>query len=319
MTEQQKNQVSVIQKDITDSVNTSITRLQDEGLVIPSNYNYSNALKSAFFALQTVKTGKDDGYKLALEACTKESIANSLLDMVTQGLNPAKTQCYFVIYKDFGKGTFELQMQRSYFGTQTVIKRLSEVKDIWANVIYQDDVFEYANVKGRETLISHETKFENRDKPIIGAYAIVETAEGEQLLTPMTKKEIDASWSQAKTKNVQQKFPQEMAKRTVINRAAKAFINTSNDSDLLVESINRTTANEYEDNEIKQVDPLEETQEEIKQNANKQVIDFEETPSIPESTEVPGRKIINQEEQQGELFTNLSDVTEEPQRRKRDF
>lgn len=57
MTEQQKNQVSVIQKDITDSVNTSITRLQDEGLVIPSNYNYSNALKSAFFALQTVKTG----------------------------------------------------------------------------------------------------------------------------------------------------------------------------------------------------------------------------------------------------------------------
>lgn len=59
--------------------------------------------------------------------------------------------------------------------------------------------------------------------------------------------------------------------------------------------------------------------EEIEQNANKQVIDFEETPSIPESTEVPERKIINQEEQQGELFTNLSDVTEQPQKRKRDF
>ena len=38
-----------------------------------------------------------------------------------------------------------------------------------------------------------------------------------------------------------------MAKRTVINRAAKMYINTSDDSDLLTGSINTVTANEYED------------------------------------------------------------------------
>ena len=38
-----------------------------------------------------------------------------------------------------------------------------------------------------------------------------------------------------------------MAKRTVLNRAAKMFINTSDDSDLLTGAINDTTSNEYDD------------------------------------------------------------------------
>ena len=47
-----------------------------------------------------------------------------------------------------------------------------------------------------------------------------------------------------------------MAKRTVINRAAKMYINTSDDSDLLAGSINTVTANEYEDEpERKDVTP----------------------------------------------------------------
>ena len=311
MTEENKS-LSVIQKDITDTVSQNIGRLQSEGLVLPASYNYSNALKSAFFKLQEVK---DKSGKPALEVCSPTSVANTLLDMVTQGLSPAKTQCYFIVYGD------KLQLNRSYFGTQTVLKRLNGVSDIWANIIYEGDDFVIEVVKGREKLVSHETKFENRDNQIKGAYAIVELESGEQVLTTMTKAEIDTAWSQTKTGGaVQKKYPQEMAKRTVINRAAKAFINTSDDSDLLIESINNTTANEYvEEPTIKQVDPLEETQEEIKQNANKQIIDFEETPNIPESTEIPGRKIINQEEQQGELFTNLSDITEQPQKRKRDF
>jgi recombination protein RecT len=73
----------------------------------------------------------------------------------------------------------------------------------------------------------------------------------------MTKKEIDKSWSKTKAyKNtVQQDFSQEMAKRTVINRAAKMFVNTSDDSDLMVDAISRTTGNEYEDDERKDVTP----------------------------------------------------------------
>ncbi len=262
-----KNEVAIIQKDITDSVNGSLARLQEDGLTLPQNYNASNALKSAFFKLQEVK---DKHYKPALEVCTRESIANSLLDMVVQGLSPAKTQCYFIVY-----GT-ELQMSRSYFGTQAVLKRLTNVKDIWANVIYQDDVFDYEIDRGREKLVKHETAFENRDKQILGAYAVIQTAEDEELLTVMTRKEFEASWSQSKTgQAVHKKFPQEMAKRTVINRAAKSFINTSDDSDLLIDSVNRTTENEY-DNERVDITPEQEAQQQIESNANTEEIDFED-------------------------------------------
>ncbi|MGE6602627.1 recombinase RecT [Lysinibacillus fusiformis] len=281
------NQLAIIQKDITDSVNNKLGELQKEGLVIPQNYNASNALKSAFFKLQEVK---DKTGRPALEVCTKDSIANSLLDMTVQGLSPAKTQCYFVVY-----GT-QLQLQRSYFGTQTVLKRLSDVKDIWANVIYKDDVFEYENYHGRERLLSHKTSFENRDKDILGAYAIVQTTEGEEILTVMTKKEIETSWGQSKTsQSVHKKFPQEMAKRTVINRAAKAFVNTSDDSDLLIEAVNRSTENEYEPT-VKDMGDIEEVKREIEQNANTEEIDIQEPPTPVQDADY--EEVVQQEQQQ---------------------
>lgn len=299
-----QNQLAIIQKDITDDVNKSLTRLQDEGLVLPPNYNASNALKSAFFKLQEVK---DKSGKPALEACTRESIANSLLDMVTQGLSPAKTQCYFIVY-----GT-QLQLNRSYFGTQAVLKRLTNVKDIWANVIFDGDVFDYEIDRGREKLVKHETAFQNRDNDILGAYAVVQTEDDEEILTVMTRKEINASWGQSKTsQGVHKKFPQEMAKRTVINRAAKAFINTSDDSDLLVGAINRSTENEY-DNERKEVNPEFSAKKEIEENANKEVLDIpEEEPTkqqaeiidAPPKQEQVQKTTKQQEPQQQDIFTN---------------
>ncbi|KUP22372.1 RecT family recombinase [Paenibacillus sp. DMB5] len=270
------NQVAIIQKDITDDVNRSLTRLQDDGLILPPNYNASNALKSAFFKLQEVQ---DKNGKPALEVCTRESVANALLDMVVQGLSPAKTQCYFIVYGS------KLQLNRSYFGTQAVLKRLSNVKDIWANVIYKGDVFEYEVAGGREKLVKHETSFENRDNEILGVYAVVKTLEDEEILTVMTKKEVDASWSQSKTsQSVHKKFPQEMAKRTVINRAAKAYINTSDDSDLLVDAINRSTDNEYDE----RIDVTgEEVRAEIAERANREVIDIKPSTTAPTAKQQP--------------------------------
>src|SRR5699024_2497617 len=101
----QQNSVAIIQRDITDEVNEKLAELESGGLALPPNYNSHNALKSAFFKLQEVK---DRQNRPALEVCSKTSIANALLDMVTQGLSPAKTQCYFIVYGD------QLQLNRSY-------------------------------------------------------------------------------------------------------------------------------------------------------------------------------------------------------------
>lgn len=293
MTTEVKNAVAVIQKDITDEVNTKLAVLQKDGLVLPPNYSPSNALKSAFFKLQEVK---DRNNKPALEVCTKASIANALLDMTVQGLNPSKTQCYFIVYGS------ELQLNRSYFGTQTVMKRLSTVKDVYANVIYQDDKFVYENRKGRDYLVSHETCLENRDKEIVGAYAIVETSDGDMPMTVMSRKEIETSWSQSKTGGaVHKKFPQEMAKRTVINRAAKTYVNTSDDSDILIETINKTTSNEFDDDRIDKENAMD-VEVTIKENANKEEFKplLQENPKTKSTTsklvEKPEATIVEKED-----------------------
>ncbi|MDX5012665.1 RecT family recombinase, partial [Streptococcus agalactiae] len=187
-----------------------------------------------------------------LSQCTDESVYISLLDMVAQGLSPAKKQCYFIKYGD------KVQLRRSYFGTMKVVKELNEVKDIWAGVIFEGDVFKSEIVNGRRRFVSHESDWENQDNPIKGAYCIIKDINDEEHLTIMTKKQIDKAWSKAKTKNVQVDFPDQMAMRTVINRAAKSFINTSNDSSYFVEALNRTTENEYDnDRQVKDVTPQE--------------------------------------------------------------
>lgn len=244
----QSNQMAVMQKDITDQVSNRISQLQDDGLALPKDYNPQNALKAAWFKLQQTK---DRSNRPALQVCTRSSIANALLDMVTQGLSPAKTQCYFIVYGN------ELQLQRSYFGTIAAVKRLSSVKDIDAQVVHQGDEFAIgADELGRIKVTKFVPKFENLDKPIKGAFAFIELADGRVDYTVMTQKQIQTSWGQSRQHNVQQKFGDEMAKRTVINRAAKMYINTSDDSDLLTGSINTVTANEYEDEpERKDVTP----------------------------------------------------------------
>lgn len=265
--------LTLAQRDITERVNSNLTRLKSEGLVIPGNFSPANALKSAFFEMTNAQGGN------LLERCSPESTANALLNMVIQGLSPAKKQCYFVLYGQ------SLTLQRSYFGTQKVVKDLSEVEDIWATVIYEGDEFELEIVDGREKIKHHKTSFLNRDNAIIGAYCIIKKTNGELVLTVMTKKEIDKSWSKAKTKNVQNDFPQEMAKRTVINRAAKAFINTSNDSDILIKAINDTTSDEYEDDQERTVRDVTET---VEREANQIMIDT----SVPVASAEEAKEIV---------------------------
>ncbi|WP_283279574.1 recombinase RecT [Streptococcus dysgalactiae] len=231
------------QRQVTSNVATRINQMKDsDGLMIAPKYSVSNALSSAYYALKNGGLLNKD----------QDSIYNALLDMVTQGLSPAKNQCYFVPYGN------TVKLTRSYFGTMKVVKQLPEVKDIYAEVIYKGDDFKIKNENGRKVFVSHDTDWMNADNEIVGAYCIIEKEDGEKILTVMTKKEIDKSWSKAKTKNVQNDFPQEMAKRTVINRAAKQFFNTSDDNDLFVDAVNRTTENEYDnDRQVKDVTPQE--------------------------------------------------------------
>ncbi len=153
-------------------------------------------------------------------------------------------------------------------------------------MIYEGDEVEVDyNDEGEVVVLSHKHKFENRDNPIKGAYATI-VIDGVKHQELMTWKEIQVSWSKAKTKNVQNDFPQEMAKRTVIRRLCKRFLNTSDDVNLFVaESYNRTTNDEYA-NSNDFVDNQEELQEQVDTQANQEPLTIEgevveETPQGP--------------------------------------
>ncbi|SUO50812.1 Recombinational DNA repair protein RecT (prophage associated) [Streptococcus pyogenes] len=309
------------QKQVTSSVATRINQMKDtDGLMIAPNYSVSNALSSAYYALKNGGLLNKD----------QDGIYNALLDMVTQGLSPAKNQCYFVPYGN------TVKLTRSYFGTMKVVKQLPEVKDIYAEVIYKGDDFKIKNENGRKVFVSHDTDWMNADNEIVGAYCIIEKEDGEKILTVMTKKEIDKSWSKAKTKNVQNDFPQEMAKRTVINRAAKQFFNTSDDNDLFVDAVNRTTENEYDnDRQVKDVTPqeanslddligtqnenkvapnnLKDVTEDLHDEEEKMLTD--ENKTVLEDTSYPADEVPDFDQETGEvlasegnLFDNLGDL-----------
>lgn len=258
------NQLSIVKKDVIDTVTNKIRGFQNsKELHLPENYSPENALKSAFLVLQGTL---DRNKKPVLEVCSQNSIANSLLDMVVQGLNPAKKQCYFIAY---GK---ELTCMRSYHGTVAVVKSLCGAIDVNAQVIWGEDDLEYNIIKGNKEIVSHKQKLGNVGKNPQGGYCIITFPDGKEYTDIMTIDQIKKSWSKSKMDankptSTHKQFEEEMIRKTVINRACKKYINTSADNAVLTESFQRA----------EQISEEEIFENEVKENANQQVIDI--TPS----------------------------------------
>jgi recombination protein RecT len=214
--------------------------------------------------------------------------------MVLQRLSPAKKQCYFVVY---GK---KLALMKSYMGTIVATKRINGVKDIKAFVIYEGDTFETIFNSDTYTIeFNYQPKFENiNSNKIKGAFAIIIGEDNKLLHTEvMTIDQIRKSWGmgiayKSGKSTAHNDFSEEMAKKSVINRACKKFYNTSDDSDLLIESLNNTDEDYDEANIIEST--KEEVHEEIKANANQEVIDVEAEP-VKETNESKSNNQIQNE------------------------
>jgi recombination protein RecT len=225
------NGTKAVQKydNISEQVLARIEDFQKTGgMVLPKDYSVENHMKSAWLILQATT---DRNGQQALAVCTKESIANALLDMVLQGLAVSKKQGYFIVYGN------KLEFQRSYFGTVALAKRTGGIKtEPIANVIYEGDEFIYTidPKTARISIVKHEQKIENIDNnKIKGAYALVTLADGSTQVIIMSMAQIRAAWGQGATKGnspAHKNFAEEMAKKTVIGRACKTIINASDDA-----------------------------------------------------------------------------------------
>jgi len=287
---------AIANKEVFDIVSERIRTLQERRqLHLPPNYSAENALKAAWLALQEV-TDKDG--KPALTVCDRNSIMNSLLKMVIQGLNPAKNQCYFVVF-----GT-KLVLMRSYFGSIHVAKSVDErIEDIVADVVYEGDEFEYEKLRGKTRIITHKQKLENIEKAKIkAAYATVIYKDGRDESVIMTIGEIKQAWKQSNTHPIDDKnnirvgtthdkFMAEMCKKTVINRICKPIFNGSDDSNIIAWYAKQTDADLVE----------AEVEEEIAEKANQELIDVEVEPERPEEALPEPQKQISQNKKQPDV------------------
>jgi len=238
-----ENKVAIIDRNVIESVANKVRKFQESGeLHMPPSYSAENAMKSAWLTIQETQNMDK---KFALDVCTENSIANALLDMVVQGLNPAKKQCYFIVYGQ------KLFCQRSYFGTVAVAKQVAGVRDVVAEVVYKDDEFAFEIVKGRKVITKHLQNLAGMDpSKIVAAYCIVEFSDGSPDKTEiMTMEQILKSWRMSKMNPIDEKgnvkststhgkYPAQMAMRTVINKACVPLINASDDSGLVVKHFN---------------------------------------------------------------------------------
>lgn len=276
-----KNEIKKIEeKQITDIVFNKVVDLQARGAIdFPNNYSVGNALKSAYLILQEAKTREK---KPVLQVCTQDSIANALLDMVVQGLNPTKQQCYFIPYGN------QLTLSRSYLGTIALTKRLKGVKDVVAYPIYKNDKLDigFDILTGKTKINEFKPALDHKAQDLIGALGIV-VGENEILyLEYMNMEQIRNAWNQGTMKGnspAHKNFPDQMAIKTVINRVCKKYVNAADDSDKIADLISKTAEEVDNELEIEMAEnanakelPLDEIEE----------VEYEEIEEVDEQIEI---------------------------------
>ena len=259
-----KNAELVVNNAFIDGLSMQLQEKTKYGLSFPADYNPTNALMGAYLIM---KETTDKNGKCILESCSQASIANSLMDMATLGLNASKKQGYFIAYG--GK----CQFQKSYFGNITLARR-NGLKTINAEIIYDGDTFKYHIENGMKVIDVHEQDFMNIDNDkILGAYAVAVMDDGRKVVEVMNINQLKKAWNQRMgglkedASSTHMKFKDQMAKKTVINRLCKLIGNTSTDGNI----------SEISDrlDEVADVDMVaEDVAYEIENNANQ--VDFED-------------------------------------------
>lgn len=264
--ENENTQVAEIKKDIAAQVLAKVSAFESTGeLKLPKDYSVENALKSAMLVLTDTKNNSN---KYALDVCTKTSIANALLKMVVWGLSPMKKQCSFIMYGD------RLECSIEYTGNIALAKRFGDMKNMKARAIFKGDefVFEVEPETLKIKILKHSQTIESlSSKEVVGAYAVAYMNDGSMDVEVMSMSQIKDAWNQGAMKGnspAHKNFPDEMSKKTVINRACKPLIRSSNDAILYSE--------EDGDGE-RTIDVVaENVKHDIKSNANKEVLGFKD-------------------------------------------
>jgi recombination protein RecT len=172
----------------------------------------------ARFALQAVEKNT------ALQTCTPETIRGAIINVAACGLtlNPADGYAYLVPEYNKDTGNKECQLRISYKGMIKGATDTGAISWVKAEVVKEGEEFEYNGISEPPV---HRIKepFSRNKKQTIGAYVVAQTPTGAYLVDMIDADELTKIQQCAKTQAVWSKWPDEMAKKAIIKRAAKQW------------------------------------------------------------------------------------------------
>jgi recombination protein RecT len=184
--------------------------------------NEETFLKEASFAMQHLSKNS------YLAGADQKSIIQAVLNIAQTGLtlNPVSKLAYLVPRRQ-GQSVV-CCLEPSYQGLVKLLTDTGSVKNIYAHIIYENDIFE--QTLGTSPEIIHKPKLSDRGK-IAGVYAVAILNDNRKQIEVMNEEEINEirsmsesykAYESGKTKSsVWIDFYDEMARKTVIKRLCK--------------------------------------------------------------------------------------------------
>jgi len=150
----------------------------------------------------------------ALLKCTKASLTESLMDCSSLGLEPDGRRAHLIPYGN------KCQLIVDYKGLVELARRSGEISDIHADVVGENDLFEYSF--GTNGNLEHKPAIKGRGV-VIAAYSYVKLKDGSSSYDVMNLEEINAIRKRSKASGSGPWVTDwnEMAKKTVFRRHSK--------------------------------------------------------------------------------------------------
>ena len=174
------------------------------------------------FAMQTIAKNN------ALAKCSISSVQNAIINVAAVGLtlNPADAYAYLV------PRSGECTLTISFKGLIKVATDAGGISWVRAEVVRANDTFSFRGVSNEPEHVIH-TPFNIVERgATVGVYCVAKTNDGDFLTDIMALEEVNKIRECAMTKNVWDKWPEEMAKKAVIKRASKQWPRTDKSSRL---------------------------------------------------------------------------------------
>lgn len=178
--------------------------------VLPKHLTPERMIRVAITA--TMKTPK-------LLQCTADSLTKCLLDCSALGIEPDGRRAHLIPFEDRKKGVTVCTLIIDYKGLAELAMRSGLVSNIHADVVRENDVFEYdlGEIK------AHKIDFRNERGAAYAFYAICRFKDGSVKADVMSVDEVESIRMRSKSPNEGPwaTDPVEMGKKTVFRRLSK--------------------------------------------------------------------------------------------------